>query len=202
MKKMLMLMLVLLLGVSSAYAGTLDLMISGSGTTLQTISPITPTKSSTVAPSDYLNLDIYYTGTAPLKLASISADITVTGNGTLSGIAVGSLTEPTGAWDTDLRWVTEVVAGKHYILDYSMNNGVAAVTDQAVVALDHILFHCDGAGPVTITMANNLLTNAGDTIETNMARLNFGAPVTITQVPEPATMILLAAGGLFLKRRK
>jgi len=201
MKKLLSLVLVLAL-CSVASAGLLDLKVASRGPTESGTIPIDPVKDITINPSEYLDLNIYYTSNSPLKLASISADIVVTGPGTLSGMVVGTLTEPTNAWDVDLRWITEVVAGKHYIIDYSMNNGVAA-TGVAVVALDHLMFHCDGAGPVTITMTNNLDTNAGDTIETNMARLNFGGPVTITQVvPEPATIALLCIGGLLLRKKK
>ena len=52
-----------------------------------------------------------------------------------------------------------------------------------------IVFHCDGPGDVLIQLVNG----------SNMLPYD---EILIKQVPEPATMGLLALGGLFLRRRK
>lgn len=54
--------------------------------------------------------------------------------------------------------------------------------------LAEVIFHCDGEGLVTLVVTD------GD--------LNPLAWVEIIQTPEPATMLLLGLGGLFLRRRK
>ena len=164
--------------------------------------PITPTKEITIAPSEWIDLDIFYTAPAGWTLASISVDIVATGPGTLN---LDTLTDPTGAWDASFSVVTEVVAGKHYQVERAMLNGVAG-TGAPVIALDHILLHCDDIGLVVITMTDNVNLPPQGTVEFdpgfNPSTPNFGGPVNVTQIPEPMTIVLLGLGGLFLRRRK
>jgi hypothetical protein len=55
---------------------------------------------------------------------------------------------------------------------------------------DKILFHCDGEGDVTVTLS--ALGSYGN-VDTDT--------ITIHQIPEPASMLLLGLGGLFLRRK-
>jgi hypothetical protein len=203
MKKVLTLLLVLVMAFV-ANAGLLDLQITshGDGTVPRETVPVEPTKEITINPSDWLDLDIFYTGTEGWLLASICVDLVVTGGGS---IYIDELTEPEDAWDGDLTVLTEVVAGKHYQLEFSLDDGVLG-TGLPVIALDHILFHCDTPGDVvTITMTDNPSLGTGGTVETDFSDMvtpSFGGPVTITQTPEPMTVALLGLGGLFLRRRK
>jgi hypothetical protein len=202
MKKLLVLMLVL--GISSvASAGTVDLVISSWGAGPDPITePIPPVTEITIGPSEWVDLDVMYTASADWLLASISIDLVLTGNATLY---VDDLTEPPGAWDSDLTVITENVAGKHYTLEFSMDSGLAGIVEPTI-ALDHILVHCDDLGDVTLVMSDNSDTGTGGTVETDWSAMptpTFGiTQVSITQVPEPMTLALLGLGGLFLVRRK
>ena len=74
-------------------------------------------------------------------------------------------------------------------MDAWFYNGSIATTDPFPVGIHaEVEFHCDGPGDVIITLFDEGF-NPVDT-------------VTIIQTPEPATMGLLALGGLFLRRRK
>ncbi|MGA2916137.1 MAG: PEP-CTERM sorting domain-containing protein [Sedimentisphaerales bacterium] len=210
-----MFVLILFLAVSSVYAGTLDLQIASRGPSETGTTSITPVKSVSVNPSEWLDLNIYYTGVTGFRLATLSTLITVTGPGSIDLVTehktsndddpTMQLTEPSSAWDSDLRWITAVTPGKKFILDYSMANGING-NGAAKIALDHLMFHCDGIGTVTITMENTTNSHAMNSLEyqislpDNQNVPTFGGPVTITQIPEPATMILLAVGGLALRR--
>lgn len=88
---------------------------------------------------------------------------------------------------------------------------VEGVTDTGIAAIvgvsfgevegtivDHILFHCDGLGEVTVQ-----LTLHGDTeVDGNLITPEDLGGITIIQIPEPMTLSLLGLGGLFLVRRK
>ncbi|MGA2916135.1 MAG: PEP-CTERM sorting domain-containing protein [Sedimentisphaerales bacterium] len=216
MKKFLSLVLVLALcGLVSA--DLLDLKVASRGPSETGTTTITGVKDITINPSEWLDLNIYWTGTTGYKLATVSVLLTVTGPGSIDLFTqhltsededpTMQLTEPANAWDPDLRWINVLTAGKSIILDYSMASGISG-NGNAKIALDHIMFHCDGGGDVIITMVNTTNSHAMNTLEYQVANPdnqfvpNFGGPVTIHQIPEPATIALLCLGGLLLRKKR
>jgi len=178
-----------------------DLMIVSSGPAADSLSPIDPTTDITIAPSEWVAMDICYTAESTWMLTSLSIDIVVDGAATLD---MSSLTEPTGAWDPLATLMIENEPGKNYTLQYAIapNGGVAGAGETVpVMALDHILLHCDGQGQVAVTMTDTTATFETDWM-TGVFSPAFGGPVSITQVPEPMTVALLGLGSLFLLRRR
>ncbi len=222
--------LILVLGIASAAnaVDVVDIVISGVGGVQETVDPwsvitdpITPTQNIEVFPSQWVSLDIVYTddGTGT-GLISLAMDVVVTGPATLYlgelGPASGNtlLTFPTGAWDLiyappsqpPISFIGPFDDGTYATpasIDLSMNNGLMGEQGVPVVALDHLLLHCDGPGLVTVTLVNNPLAVAGGTYNMAAVAPGFGNGVTITQiVPEPMTLSLLSLGGLLLKRKR
>jgi len=193
MKKMLALALIFVIS-ASASAGIIDLQISGVGPA-GNIVPIAPTNEITVAPSHYVWLDVIYNPAGGPAL--YSADTYIIANGPATIEMVG-LTYPTGAWD--LTWPGSggfVDSGGPYITVTAglMANGVAEG-----IVVDHILFHCEGPGVVTVVPV--LSQNHGGSFDFDFNEPLAGAGVIIHQIPEPFTMALLALGGLVTLRRR
>jgi hypothetical protein len=221
MKKLLVLMLVL--GISSAATAVdvVDIVVSSVGPAQETTDPwavvtdpIAPTDAITIGPSEWVDLDIVYRddGTG-VGLISLALQVIVGGPGTLyvgeTGLAADNtlLTFPPGAWDLGtvpaaISFINEVDAGKVYQIDLGMNTGLMGEPGTDVIALDHLLLHCDGEGDVSVTVVNDFTTAAGATFNMMTGMPEFGPGVTITQIPEPMTLALLGLGGLFLVRRK
>ena len=209
MKKLLVLALVL--GISSvATAGTIDLQISswGPASEMPDTTPLMdPVSEITLLPSEWINMDIIYTADVPWGLASLALDIIVTGNASLD---VSDLTEPPGAWDSGMHWIT-INSPQSVTIDFGMSAGVLG-TGMPEIALDHILLHCDDyddpeGPPTTVTLVANYGTNMQVTAEMNWdtaasQEVIYGPGVTVHQIPEPMTLALLGLGGLFLVRRK
>jgi hypothetical protein len=199
MKKVFVLLLVLAM-TSLASASMLDLVITSWGPGPDPVTqPIDPTKNIVLHPSEWINMDIFYVPEAPgvPPLQQLSVEISVNGPGTLD---LSDLTEPDGAWDAMFsEGVTEIDPGKVYTLRYNLGFFGQGVADG--IAIDHILFHCDGIGDVTITIRDYVKAGAGSQ-DAGGNITDFGAPVVIDQVPEPMTVALLGLGGLLLRRRK
>lgn len=199
MKKLLVLFVVLAM-TQVASAAMLELwIVSLNGL------PIDPVKDITIEPSDVINIDIILTGAVEDgALFSLDVDITAAGLATLD---VTALTPGDAAWSP--FYSTEVpVAGGYQII--RLNDTAPKTVDPTsgqMIALDHILLHCDGEPDVvTMTLAEN--GGAGGTMLVdpitwaNIGQPSFGPGLTITQVPEPMTIALLGLGGLFLLRRR
>ncbi len=227
MKKVLVLLLVI--GIASmASADVVDIQISSLGGVQEitdpwavVTDPITATDSITIDPSQWVNLDIIYTDDgAGFGLISLAVDIIVTGPATLYKGELGPagsntlLTFPAGAWDLinapplqpPISFIGPYDDGTYATaadIDLSMSAGLMGVVGVPVVALDHLLLHCDGPGLVTVTVVDNPNSYAGGTFNMAMGTPGFGPGVTIIQnIPEPMTIALLGLGGLFLRRRK
>ena len=104
----------------------------------------------------------------------------------------GSIDAATGVWTFDaFTPVPAFIDLSANIPGTTMINAVEpaqepSLLDGQFATLD---FHCDGLGEVVVNLLNG----------SNMELLDT---ITIQQVPEPASMGLLALGGLFLRRRK
>ena len=202
MKKMLVLMLVL--GVSSmASAGTIDLVISSwgpdPGQNPPVTDPIDPVSEITIGPSEWVNLDIIYTGAVEdPPVIQLSVYVNVTGPATLD---MTDLTIPVEMWDPDVTYSPGVV-GNTMVYSTGFQDVPPYGGYTGDILIDHILIHCDGEGEVTVTLADFVNAGGMGTIDLNWASVAIGPGVTITQVPEPMTLALLGMGGLFLVRRK
>lgn len=211
MKKLLVLLLVL--GISSvASAQIVDIVVASRGPTSDTTEPIDPVKDITIGESEWIDLDIIYGDTSAYNLTSLSLDIIIGGAGSGSLALVDLTYAP--EWDPGLTVITEVVAGKHYTIETSFNASTTLGipgpgSGEYVMAIDHILFHCDlnDDADTTITITNNTATPTGGTTAVDWSTVDIvtptiGGPVVIHQIPEPMTVALLGLGGLFLLRRR
>ena len=64
---------------------------------------------------------------------------------------------------------------------------------------DDILFHCEAGGDAVIELWDMTETEVGSDVWNLTTLLDS---VTVHQIPEPMTMVLLGLGGLLLRRRK
>jgi hypothetical protein len=187
MKKMLVLLAIL--SVASIASASFSISVNGVAD---------PIGSVTAAPSGTVNLGIFGAGNTG---DSMSMYLLVQGPGITSGgvsLYGGALddvrTQTSAAWDVEFDLPNAFASfGFPGVTTATVGVFASTVAPQPLLngqLADLINFHCEGPGTVTLTLVAEDLTTVLDT-------------QTITQVvPEPATMILLAVGGLLLKRRK
>lgn len=206
MRKLLMCIMVLGMTATVANAGLIDLRIASIGPDRESTEPLDPKVSEiTIDPSTWLDIDIVYDDQGSgLELFSFGVLVTVEGPGTIDCL---DLTEPDGVWLTSgsLRDTTEMVAGKQWFI--GRNGAELGLVPGSIpdlnVAIDHIMFHCDAEGEVTITMENWEGPNGGfETIDVDGEVVGISPALTIHQTPEPMTLALLGLGGLGLLRRR
>ena len=149
----------------------------------------------TVTPSSYLELLLWYTtDSTGISLFDIEADVT-SGPGTILG---GTITATGRNPGFDLVFLPGGALG----LDIEESGAVTPppglwLTPGILNPLGTISFHCDNPGLVTIGLFDVWTT---DINWEQVVPIMHG--MTITQIPEPATMLILAVGGLLLKRKK
>lgn len=193
MKKMLALML--FFGMASAAGAALQISVDGN--------PDPVDSQITIAPSDYLTLNIHATGgdtgieEGQTIYFALVCDMLL---GTVDGSSGVTLIPPAPDASMLMGWAVaenmiggipqgwEGIAGTvgSYTLSPPYPDGVY---------FDEISFHCEGEGDAVIQLMEvdmNTWATTGVVWDS----------VVIHQIPEPATLALLGLGGLLLRRRK
>lgn len=159
-----------------------------------------------IAPMTDINLYVWYSSSTNLSTFDVNAIILESSpKGSFTGGAITATNR-----DTDFDWVglysSTYIEVAGVALDLTTDPPVGQALGQGVAnPLAMIFFHCDAAGDVTIDLAfvaaattgwTELSEEYGDTITTH--------GMTINQIPEPASVVLLIFGGLALlgRRRK
>ena len=180
MKKMLILMLVLGV-VSVASAMQLQIYVNGS--------PPPPTNGIILQPSGTALLSISspdgYSEGADVYFALVSNP-----SGTISGGVVHippapDLSQMLGSEWAE-AWTNTTDLG---IYGQFMSSGTA--NGVAGIFVDEITFHCEGGQSALVSLYTTY----------DFGVYNLADQITITQIPEPATMLLLSLGGLLLRKR-
>jgi hypothetical protein len=203
MKKLLA--LVMVLGIASlASAGPIDIAVdAGSGYDLTT-----DTLEMTVG--DTINLGIQRNGTVGYLAGFYYALVVENAQGTITGgspviypgtnmdgiIQVNAASEPVSSYITDLAAGLGGMGYAYFNLDeYDENELEGAESVPAGLHWKDIVFTCVGPGIATINLysASDPGTSENWTLRDTL---------TVTQIPEPATMALLGLGALVLRRRK
>jgi hypothetical protein len=184
MKKLLILLLVLGLAIA-ANAATYEISVNGN------IDPID--SQINICPSDELELDIWSSGYAGIQDAVYLALVCDTAYGTISGGAVTaaapsmSLIEGQSAAGDGYPCLNQGEDGPYVSIA-----GAYGETAGPGVYFDSFLFHCLQEGDVIVRLISS----------PDFINCNVEDTVTIHQIPEPASMLLLGLGGLLLRRRK
>ncbi|MBN2294555.1 MAG: PEP-CTERM sorting domain-containing protein [Pirellulales bacterium] len=156
----------------------------------------------------------WYTLALPDALCNVSANDIYIDGGTLlvapNTVTVhpGSGGAGTSGWDNDLRWTAPTEG--NYLVDTLMYGATTINTNAIAYVLKNLDYNSplaqaaiDGfvnTGGTTLTYGDTLHLLAGDTLDfvVNIGAVeqpdNVGIRVTITQVPEPSSGILMVAG--------
>ncbi len=91
-------------------------------------------------------------------------------------------------------------------LMHGLATGVGAGNLEGTFMVERFMIHCEGESLDTISLVPTNPTNPGQTTEfanaTSGHTVVFPAPLVLTQLPEPASLALLALGGLLAIRRR
>jgi len=191
MKKLLVLLVVLgfvTASSASVVGAVIDLQVAGGA------------KEITIGPSDTINLEIIFTGSATENLFNLGVVFTGIQGATLgdlnTGLVYNSMFDPT---------MKEIKPG---IINIPANItlGFGPVgTGAPLVVVSGITLHCDLAPNMFTIKLVDYVAGAPvivvDSTGTELAH-SFGSGVLVHQTPEPMTMMLLGLGSLFLVRRK
>lgn len=185
MKKLMVLMLVL--GMASGAVAALQISVGGDKEPIDS--------EIYLLPSEHLVLDIWTTTRiAPgigefggWALVCQAADATISGGVSLFPTETGIV-----IYDGALGAGFPVAPGEDGVWGMIALGTIPEVPAGAVI-FDLIDFHCEWA-------INDVVINLYSTAD--WAIKNLEDSVVIHQIPEPATMLLLGLGGLFLRRRK
>jgi hypothetical protein len=196
MKKLLVLFVVLGLA-TVATAGVVDIKI----TSLNGVA-IAPVSEITIKPSDIVDLTITYDSTTNLFLFGLSAFVNVDKQN-LGELSLASVVR-NAAMDGTLEAKGEI-GGQQWIVEAASMAGVPAVTGQSQPVVTNLLLHCLGEGVVKIWLSDYAPGGGSLEVTSDFGTTvipTYGAGVTIAQIPEPMTLMLLGLGSLFLARRK
>jgi len=180
----------------------------------------TTVESVTLSPSETITLDIYITeplyagGDLAIELSNAQGTLDASGaaftDPVLTRVWFGA---PYNMWaDMDSSWEgtpsTTVVSPQKVVL--SAGN-TAWNTVGPYTLVDQIIYHCGGTGDVTVELiaVSDLICyqydENGQQLPSPVKIMLFDDlldTLSITQVPEPATLLLLGAGALMLRRKR
>ena len=190
-----LLILVVVLGMTSMASAAFTLMVSDSGDAGTYVDP--PEASSYfVNESDYIWIGVH-------NDTDGVAGATQQGSFYLA-LESGDNAQWTGAWQ---QYKPPLVAGAPDNVYYgaSLNMYVPGVPLADVLMLnlgDGVPDHFNLIGVLDAKELQSTLAGSTETIWLIDGGMNILDTVTIHQIPEPITMVLLGLGGLFLRRRK
>ena len=185
MKKLLIFMLVL--GMASIASATLQISVGGVMEPEDTTIYLLPTE--TIVLDIWTDADIGAFQGGPWMLVVDTTVGSMTPGTALPPMSYG-LPAPGYTADNDN---VSPPAGREGIWGIAVNTNPMVPILAGTVLYDEIIFHCEDLGDAII-----YLMNAPEGSEASIVY----DQVTIHQIPEPVTVLLLGLGGLFLRRRK
>jgi hypothetical protein len=140
-----------------------------------------------VAPSGTANIQVYSDGA---EVSDAPTFIVISqGMGSFNLDAAINTFNPPGAPDSIFFWAGDPADGAVFI---DTARPYPSPLIPAGLVADQMIFHCEGAGDVTLSLFMDRGLPGG---------LQLMDTQVIHQIPEPMTMALLGLGGLFLRRR-
>ena len=183
-----LLILTLVLGLTSVASAALQISVNGDQNPIDSTIYLTP--SQEIMLDIWTDIDIP-TGGAGEGMWALTCN---TGCATITG---GDVVISNADWDIGIEQdavgsgVVGLPAGHNGVMGYIYCSGAAI---PAGTIYDYIVFHCEtDNGPTVVSLVQ---------LDDYMNVIAEWDTVTIHQVPEPASMLLLGLGGLLLRRRK